>query len=146
MQPICFAYATHLYCILCNPAFCICNPAIAYATHTQKLKGFFYTLEEQGPMKLMWSNLYDASMMASVQLDSFDQFWARYARKFLQNHRNFHQNHTNPKSKMSGCQWSITYFIFSKIHEKLRENGQKSFRVEPMGFPPQSLQLSVGDL
>ena len=42
-----------------------------YATHTQKLKNFFYTLEEQGPMKLMLFNLYDASMVPPVELDSY---------------------------------------------------------------------------
>ena len=40
-----------------------------YATHTQKLENFFYTLEEQGTMKVMLSNLYDASMVAPVELE-----------------------------------------------------------------------------
>ena len=83
MQPTCIAYATQPFAyatqllhmqprlLHMQPSFCICNPAIAYATHTQKLENFFYTLEEQGPMKLMLSNLYNASMVAPVALDRY---------------------------------------------------------------------------
>ena len=80
MQPTCIAYATQAFAyatqllhmqprlLHMQPSFCICNPPVL---HTEKLENFFYTLEEQGPMKLMLSNLYDASMVAPVELDSY---------------------------------------------------------------------------
>ena len=140
MHPTSSAYASQTQCI-CTPHPVHMHPTpSAYALHMHRRlfwQYFFSVNFEQAPMKLTRTNAYDRGKIVSVPLDTyrsrnkkndffctgFGQFWARYAPKSRQNHRNFHQNHANPKLKMSGCQWSITYFIFSKIHEKLRENG-----------------------